>query len=93
MNNMIWKYTLNAETINFIEMPLGAEVLSVETQGAEIVLYALVNSMEKAQQQIEVRTYGTGHEIDVNISNYKFLGTSKLYNGSLMFHLFYKRIL
>ena len=93
MNNTIWKYTLNAETINFIDMPLGAEVLSVETQDVDIVLYALVNSTEKAQQQIEVRTYGTGHEIDVNISNYKFVGTVKLYDGSLMFHLFYKRIL
>ena len=92
MNNTIWKYTLNAEKVNIIDMPLGAEVLSVETHGTDIVLYALVNSTEKAQQQIKVITYGTGHAIDVNISDFKFLGTAKLYKGSLMFHVFYKRI-
>lgn len=88
----IWKYTLKAEVSNIIDMPLGAEVLSVETQGDDINIYALVDPMETAQQQIEVRTYGTGHDIDVDLSHYKFLGTAKLYNGSLMFHLFYKRI-
>jgi hypothetical protein len=91
MNNTIWKYTLNAGTVNNIDMPLGAEVLSVETQEDDIVLYALVNSKEESQQQMEVRAYGTGHDIDVNLSDYNFLGTAKLYSGSLMFHVFYKR--
>lgn len=90
MNNTIWKYILNAGQVNNIDIPLGAEVLSVETQGDDIVLYALVNSVEKSKQQIEVRAYGTGHDIDVNLSDYNFLGTAKLHNGSLMFHVFYK---
>lgn len=90
MKKSIWKYVLVAETVNTIEVPLGAELLSVETQGDNIVVYALVNTNEASTQTIEIRTYGTGHEIDVNITDYKFLGTAKLYNGSLMFHVFYR---
>lgn len=86
----IWKYVLVAETVNTIEVPLGTELLSAEAQGEEIVVYALVNTNETSNQKIEIRTYGTGHEIDVNITDYKFLGTAKLYNGSLMSHVFYR---
>lgn len=93
MNNTIWKYTLNNNNeLTHIDLPLGAEVLSVETQGSEIVLYALVNPNERATQQIEVRTYATGQVIDVNITDYRFVGTVKMFNGALMYHVFYKRL-
>ncbi|KAB2329434.1 DUF7352 domain-containing protein [Bacillus mesophilum] len=92
MNNTIWKYVLKAGTLNEIDMPFGCELLSVETQGEDIVIYALVNTKEDKQQKVEVRTYGTGHDIDTNLTNgYKFLGTANLQAQSLMFHVFYKK--
>jgi hypothetical protein len=88
-NYSIWKYTLKAETSQMVEVPFGAEILSLKTQGDDIVIYALVDTQETYTTSIEVRVYGTGHYIDVNIADYRFLGTAKLHGGALMFHVFY----
>lgn len=91
MISSIWKYTLIPATTNIVKMPLGAQILSVDTQNDEIVVYALVDTEENIVTELDFKTYGTGHQIDINIHNYTFLGTAKLQNGSLMFHVFYKR--
>ena len=91
-NYSVWKYTLEVKGSQTIALPLGAEVISVDTQEQDIVVYALVNTKEDQKQDVEVLVYGTGHEINLNITDYKFLGTAKLNNGLLMFHVFYKRV-
>lgn len=79
----IWKYTLQPECT--LDMPKGADVLSVREQGEDICLWALVDpSAEKEQRQFVA--FGTGH--DVPDRNMKFIGTAHLHDSSLVFHVF-----
>lgn len=86
----VWKFTLKADETQVLELPLNAKLLSTETQGDDIVVYALVNTEETEKEYKDIRVYGTGHKIPDVITEYNFLGTAKLYNGSIMFHVFYK---
>lgn len=86
----IWKFVLESQENQMLEIPLGAEILSTETQGDEIVIYALVNTEQTEKEYKDVRVYGTGVAIPDVITEYNFLGTANLYNGSMMFHVFYK---
>lgn len=99
-NNKIWresklktiyKYTLEGKESNVIEMPLSTQIISVESQGDNIVVYGIVDTEENATISYDFRTYGTGLQINIDLNEYKFLSTVKLYNGSLMFHVFYKQ--
>lgn len=79
----IWKYTLSSESE--ISMPKGAEVLCVHEQGEDICLWALI----KPDVEMETRTFfsfGTGHKVsDLSL---KYIGTSFLRGGLLVFHTF-----
>lgn len=88
--NSVWKYTLKIQEEQIIEMPVSSKVLSVESQGDEIVLYALVDKTAQETSKKTIRVYGTGHDIPESIHLFDFLGTVKMYNGSLMFHVFHK---
>lgn len=79
----IWKFPLQPECT--LDMPKGAEVLSVCKQSDEICLWALVDpSAEKEQRRFV--GFGTGH--DVPDRPMKFIGTAHLHGGSLVFHVF-----
>lgn len=84
----IFKYVLNPN-INEMEIPSNT-ILSVESQRDDIVVYAMVDNEDQEQRLYDFRVFGTGHVIDVEIGGYNFLGTVKMYDGSLMFHVFYK---
>lgn len=86
----VWKFVLESQETQMLEVPLGAKILSTETQADNIVIYALVNTEQTEKEYKDVRVYGTGVEIPDVITEYNFLGTAKLYNGSMMFHVFYK---
>ena len=81
----IYKYSVEVRDEQDIYLPVGAEILSVAEQYNRIVLYAIVDSeAETKPHHISVR--GTGHEL--NDKEGRFIGTVKLYNGDLMFHVF-----
>ncbi|HDR9068177.1 TPA: hypothetical protein QDA90_003485 [Burkholderia vietnamiensis] len=80
----IWKYTLQPDII--LEMPAGAEVLSVREQGDEINMWALVDpNAEKEERRF--MGFGTGHDVPSAMFK-KFIGTAHLQGGSLVFHVF-----
>jgi hypothetical protein len=87
--NKIYKYILKFEDIQTLEIPSN-KILSVKEQNNQIVIYALIDD------KIEPIIYnfainGTGNTITFDIDNFKFLGTVKINNGRLMFHVFYKK--
>lgn len=88
----IYKYTLDIAVSNIIELPLATNILSVESQGDNIVVYGLVDTEEIETADYDFRTYGTGHGTIDDIKDYTFLGTVKMEDGNLMFHVFYKQI-
>lgn len=88
----VWKYKLDIADHQTIMIPAKAEILSIKEQCEEIVLYALVDPKVKGVDAIDILIIGTGHEIDdEQIKGYVFLDTVKLFQGRLMFHVFYKR--
>lgn len=100
MNNIIYKYVLKPADRQTFQLPKGAEVLSVESQFTpdsisdeeQMVVYAFVDEEEKETEPFTFQIRGTGHQAgNFKRKNYTFLGTVKLLNGRLMFHIFYRR--
>ena len=82
--NQVWKFTLSPECE--LEMPEGAQILSVQSQGHEICMWAHVNP-ENPKVKRKFITVGTGHNIDSDLS-LSYYGTSLLHEGRLVFHTF-----
>ena len=83
MSKVVWKYELTPAII--IEMPRGAQILSVAEQNNKICLWALVDPYAETEAR-EFHVFGTGHEISIKSLN--FVGTALLNNAGLVFHVF-----
>jgi hypothetical protein len=92
MTRRIWKYQLEATDYQQITMPARSKVLSATVQREAIVVYAIVDDEEELKVPVSFWVFGTGHSIDkgdVAIDQTCYIGTVSLYNGGLMFHVFY----
>ena len=78
----IWKYPVSVGSF-MLTMPRGAEILDVQMQGAEPVLWALVTPAA-GQQERSFVVYGTGDEIAPAALFHR--GTFQM--GPLVWHLF-----
>ena len=87
----IYKYTLNIEDRQGLEMPTGAKILSAKNQGDNICLWALVDTEEKMTMTYEIEIFSTGNPVYENDKTFReFIDTCVMPNG-LVWHLF-KRI-
>jgi hypothetical protein len=80
----IGKYELNVIGRQEIDMPAGAQILSVQLQCRTPHLWVLVDPDEEEETRI-INTYGTGIPIEGVCGS--FIGTYQLYEG-LVFHVF-----
>lgn len=87
----VYKYDLEPKDEQEILLPTGAKILSVANQREAMVLYALIDKDIRTEEVFKFVVRGTGHPIDFQVDDYNFLGTVKLMNGTLMFHIFYKK--
>lgn len=89
MKKVIYKYEIFPDDIVTLDLPFGAEILTVQTQKDKVCLWALV-SPDLSVVKRYFRLAGTGHEIDYSNSNIKheYINTFQLSNGNLVFHLF-----
>lgn len=83
----IWKFELKVVDIQNIEMPKNAQILSVKMQNEIPVLYALVNTDNESEERL-IEIFGTGHEVMHDTSVSQYIGTFKMRNDKLMFHVF-----
>lgn len=83
----IFKYKLNpAETT--LELPKGAQLLSVGVQQNEIFVWAMVNAHDRfSQENRYFRVYATGEYITEG-QKLSFLGTVHLCEGAVVGHVF-----
>ena len=81
----IFKYQLETTDEQIVEMPLGAEVLTVQVQNGTPCIWARVNP-DYAKLQYRFRIFGTGHPIEDDFVG-KYVGTYQLQNGALIFHV------
>ena len=81
----VWKFPVYPEDYFDVNMPLGAEVLSVQMQGDTPVMWARVETETSfALRRFAVR--GTGHELYGDEG--RFIGTWQMPDHGLVFHLF-----
>jgi len=85
----IYKYSLDTIDQQVLRLPSNSKVLSVAAQGDNIVLYVRIDDTIVRMTDCLVLIHGTGHDADDTIDS-TFVGTVNLYNGTLMFHVFYK---
>jgi hypothetical protein len=84
----IFKYRLM--DADYLTVPAGSKILPVAEQRNDIVIYALVDPDVKEKTIYSFLVTGTGHEIEEDLNDYRFLGTVSLLAGSFMFHIFIK---
>ncbi len=83
----IWKFPLKVTDEQTLQIPNGAQLLTVQTQGEIPCLWALVDPNAERKPCV-VQTYGTGHpirEVGAYLSTYQMSG------GALVFHVFVKQ--
>ena len=88
MGKTIWKFELETTDRQEIEIPINAEILTIQTQNGIPCLWALVNpENEKENKMLEI--FGTGHPINYGMGvNRIYLGSYEINNGTLVFHVF-----
>lgn len=86
---MIYKYTMPQHENVVLDLPKGAQVLSVLNQREDLVLYAKVDpdTSEIEPQQFAVR--GTGHRFTGEEGT--FIGTVSFMGGSFILHVFHRK--
>jgi len=88
IEHRIFKYELLDRT-NEVDMPAGAEVLTVQIQHDKICLWAKVDPTARTEKRVFV-VYGTGHPIEDD-SNLSYIGTVQMAGGTLVWHVFEKK--
>ena len=85
-HSRVWKYSLVVTDTQVIEMPLGAEILTVQLQGKALCLWARVIT-SRAPEKRTIAIYGTGHEMFAGV-DHAYIGTFQVDEGALVFHVF-----
>lgn len=84
----IWKYEIVNKSIQQIELPENAQVLTVQLQDGFPCIWALVDSSKPLKTR-EFHLYGTGQPIK-ECDTLKYVGTFQMIDMGLVFHLFEK---
>jgi hypothetical protein len=85
MKSTIFKYPIEITDDQILQLPLDAQILCVKEQNGRIVLYALVNLLNRLVPRY-IFCRGTGHSAD-NLDCADWIDTVMLTNG-LVFHFF-----
>lgn len=80
----IYKYPFLVEDEFPIQMPKGAEILHVASQGPQPCIWALVDTSEDPEYRY-FRVFGTGHSMDSDAELF-YVGTFP--QGPFVWHLF-----
>jgi len=82
----IYKYPLETTDVQTVSMPIGAKILTVQTQNDKPCIWALVNP-EAPTEKRNIEIYGNGHEIH-NEADLTYIGTYQMLDGELILHVF-----
>jgi hypothetical protein len=83
----IWKFTLQHQDEQEVEMPRGAELLTVQTQRGVICLWAIVDQHTTERDRRTFYIVGTGHRMPENPA-VNYIGTVQELDGALVWHVF-----
>lgn len=83
----IYKYPVEGKDRFVINMPKGAQVLSMRLQRNGPQIWALVDPTADGEDR-HFRLAGTGHDIKEDPESLTYIDTCLLYGGDLVLHLF-----
>ena len=81
----IWKWDLRIDDLQIVDMPLGAQLLTVQTQGGQPRLWAWCDESAPIRPR-RIAMYGTGCPINEHPGIY--IATFQIESGELVFHAF-----
>lgn len=79
----VFKYQLRPG-VTALELPIGFEILTVQLQGGEPQLWALVDQAQPSES-VTILIVGTGHDVPNDAS---YIATFQVTSGTLIFHAF-----
>lgn len=82
---IILKWDLRIDDLQIIDIPLGAELLTVQTQGGQPRLWAACDENAPLRPR-RIAMYGTEHPINEHPGIY--IATFQVDSGALVFHAF-----
>lgn len=85
MTEQVWKFPLSATDHPVVQMPRGAEILTVAFQNGVPTVWARVPLGKSEREERRFRMAGTGHDLNLP-EEARFLGTM-LHPRGLVFHL------
>lgn len=85
----ILKYRIETTDLIIIEMPKNAQVLDVQVQHGNPVIWVLVDDEQPKEKRI-FEIYGTGNFIEKSkdFASRKYIGTYQLFEGNFVGHVF-----
>lgn len=81
----IYKYPVKITDAFTVDLPVGAEILTVQMQNDEPCMWVLVELEPGIRETRAFRIYGTGHMVNDKDS---YIGTFQQHDGRLVWHLF-----
>lgn len=85
--NVIYKYPLVIKDTQFVTMQYTSEILSVQMQNGQPVLWAMVETEDDDMIKREIIIKGTGHDIpDMELNRMRYITT--IQDGRLVWHVF-----
>ena len=90
MSKTIYKYPLEVAKTQRLELPKGAEIVSIQVQKGIPCLWAFVdkNQVDEGEAFV-IAMFGTGHELPEDIeTNYQYITTIQMNGGDLVLHVF-----
>lgn len=89
----IYKYQLSVVDFQMIDLPKGAEILSVQTQpptygdkSDQLFMWVKIDTTNELEPR-RIRIFGTGHPMEYE-HELNFIGTVQMNNYSLVWHIF-----
>ena len=85
MSTTVWKFPFKIDDIVKVEMPLGAVILYIDSQGETPCIWARVDPEAPKETRI-FRFAGTGHPLGDEVGNH--VGSFQMMDGRLVWHVF-----
>lgn len=82
----IYKYSLPVQDEVMLELPVNADILTVQMQAGKPCIWAMVDPSSKSEWRY-FRIFGTGHEMK-DSDCLLYIGTFQMLDGSLVFDAF-----
>lgn len=84
--SIIYKYPLNIQDTQIVQMPAGKIILDVAFQDMKLMLWALVKP-ENETEDVHIRIIGTGQELQTNYGMFHIKTIEDNING-FVWHVF-----